>query len=118
MRSLAAIRAELGHVRSSIVRIEEDLKALESACADGTDPSRRRPDRYLRLLLEVYDRGGRHGVDADGLAAIGARYGYDRRGLGGFFTGARAPLRRVERRVTLSPYGEHLIDLYLAEHRR
>jgi hypothetical protein len=118
MRSLAAIRSELGRVRSSIVRIEEDLKALESAFAEGSDPSRRRPDRYLRLLLDVYDRGGRHGVDAEGLAAIGARHGYDRRGLGGFFTGTRAPLRRVDRRVRLSPYGERLIDIYLDEHRR
>lgn len=112
-QALASIRAEVGRLRSSLVRLEESLDALETSPSRSAGPARARPERYLSVLVDVYERGGQHGVDADGLAAIGRAYGYDRRGLGGFFTGRRAPLRRIEGRVTLTPHGEHLVDVYL-----
>ena len=109
--AVAAIRTELARVRSSVSRIERalnDLEADERAAA-----VRRRPERYLRVLVDVYERGGRHGVDPDEWAAIGQRHGYDRRGLGGFFTGGRAPLRRTDDHVVLTVHGERLVDEYL-----
>jgi hypothetical protein len=111
-RTVASIRTELGRLRSSILRIEQELGELEGA--QQTAVRRDRPERYLRVLVEVYEHGGQHGVDADGLAGIGARHGYDRRGLGGFFTGARAPLRRADGRIRLTAHGEELMDSYLA----
>jgi hypothetical protein len=113
--AVAAIRTEVGRLRSSLVRIEQGLSALEAAEQPASASARARPERYLRVLVDVYERGGRHGVDPDGLAAIGAEYGYDRRGLGGFFTGTRAPLRRVDERVVVTPHGQRLVDVYLAE---
>jgi hypothetical protein len=111
--ALATIRTELARVRSSVSRIERGLNDLE-ASERALTTLRRRPERYLRVLVDVYERGGRHGVDADEWAAIGQRHGYDRRGLGGFFTGARAPLRRTDDHVVLTVHGERLVDDYLA----
>lgn len=111
---VAAIRSELGSLRSSIRRIELELSELENANHQPGKLQRERPERYLRVLVEVYERGGQHGVDADGLAMIGQRNGYDRRGLGGFFTGARAPLRRTNDRTRLTHHGEQLMHSYLA----
>jgi hypothetical protein len=110
--SLAAIRDEVLRLRSGLARIEAELAALERSEGRG-GPSRARPERYLKVLVAVYERGGRHGVDPEAFGAIGGEHGYDRRGLGGFFTGARAPLRRAGGRITLTPYGEHLVDVYL-----
>jgi hypothetical protein len=110
--AVASIRAELARVRSAVGRIERDLGELEAGDL-GPAAIRQRPDRYLRVLVDVYERGGRHGVDVEEWASIGAHRGYDRRGLGGFFTGARAPLRRVEERIVLTMHGEHLVDSYL-----
>jgi hypothetical protein len=107
------IRAELTRVRQSLRIIEEALSELDEDRASA-HAARARPERYLRVLLAVYELGGRHGVDAEGLAAIGQEHGYDRRGLGGFFTGARAPLRRSGSRVRLSASGAQLLDDYLA----
>jgi hypothetical protein len=112
-RTVASIRTELARLRSSILRIERELGELEDA-HQVTVVGRDRPERYLRVLVEVYEHGGQHGVDADGLASIGARHGYDRRGLGGFFTGARAPLRRTDGRIRLTAHGEELMGSYLA----
>jgi hypothetical protein len=110
--ALAAIRAELARVRSSVSRIERDLNELEVTEHDSA--TRRRSERYLRVLVDVYERGGRHGVDPQEWSAIGGRHGYDRRGLGGFFTGGKAALRRVDGRVLLTAHGERLVDGYLA----
>jgi hypothetical protein len=112
--ALAAIRGELARVRASMSRIERGLDELEAAGDGPGGMVRRRPERYLRVLVDVYERGGRHGVGALEWAAIGQRHGYDRRGLGGFFTGGRASLRRSEDRVVLTAYGERLVDGYLA----
>jgi hypothetical protein len=114
---LASIRTELDSLRLGILRIERALDELEDA-HQRTAVRRDRSERYLRVLIEVYEHGGQHGVDADGLASIGARHGYDRRGLGGFFTGARAPLMRTDRRIRLSVFGEELMDSYLARTKR
>jgi hypothetical protein len=108
--ALATIRTELARVRSSVSRIERALNDLE---AGERAAVRRRPERYLRVLVDVYERGGRHGVDVDEWAGIGQRHGYDRRGLGGFFTGGRAPLRHIDDLVVLTTYGERLVDEYL-----
>jgi len=113
-QAVLAMRAELGRLRSSVQTLEAILDGLELAERAAPASPRRRPERYLRVLVEVYERGGRHGVDAEALAEIGRRHGYDRRGLGGFFTGVRAPLRRVDGRVCLSVHGEQLMDGYLA----
>jgi hypothetical protein len=112
-QAIASIRSELARVRSGIGRIERDLALLEASQRAAPGSARERPERYLRVLVDVYDRGGRRGLDGDGFAAVGAAYGYDRRGLGGFFTGGRAPLRRNDDRVVLTPYGEQLVELYL-----
>jgi hypothetical protein len=113
-RAVAAIRAELARVRTGSLQIEQTLRDLENAYHQPA-PRRDRPERYLRVLVEVYDRGGHHGVDAEGLAQIGANHGYGRRGLGGFFTGGRAPLSRDDDRIHLTAYGEQLMDAYLAQ---
>jgi len=112
-QAIASIRAELARVRSSLVRLEDSLDTIEGSGQASREPARERPERYLRVLVDVYERGGQHGVDAEGLAAVGRAHGYDRRGLGGFFTGRRAPLRRSDDRVALTPHGQHLVDVYL-----
>lgn len=111
-QALATIRTELARVRSSVSRIERALNELE-ANDRASAMVRRRPERYLRVLLDVYERGGRHGVGSEEWAAVGQRHGYDRRGLGGFFTGGRAPLRRTDDHVVLTVHGERLVDEYL-----
>lgn len=110
--NVAAIRDEVLRLRSGLTRIEAELAALERS-QDRGGPARERPERYLKVLVGVYERGGRHGADPEVFGAIGREHGYDRRGLGGFFTGARAPLRRNGERIALTPYGEHLVDVYL-----
>lgn len=110
---IASIRSEISRMRSGLGRIERDLSVLELGPRSAAASLRERPERYLRVLVDVYDRGGRHGLDADTFAAVGAAHEYDRRGLGGFFTGRMAPLRRDHGRVALTPYGEQLVDLYL-----
>jgi hypothetical protein len=109
---VALIHAELDSVRISAIRIERALGQLDQA-RERAAVLRDRPERYLRVLVEVYERGGQHGVQPDVLAAIGDRYGYDRRGLGGFFTGTRAPLTRISGLIRLSPQGARLMDAYL-----
>jgi hypothetical protein len=37
--------------------------------------------------------------------------------MGGFFTGARAPLRRIDDRVRLTAQGEQLLDGFLSRTR-
>ncbi len=110
----SAIRAEIRRVRTSLSRIEEAIGRLSSPPARSA-VERERPERYYRVLIGVYELGGRHGIAADELGAVGRQHGYDRRGLGGFFAGARAPLQTVDGRVRLTPEGLRLVDVYLAE---
>ncbi|HEY2715407.1 MAG TPA: hypothetical protein VGI73_04225 [Solirubrobacterales bacterium] len=109
--ALAGIRGELEKLRAGIAAIEGRLAAVEQEEAQA--PAKERPRRYYEVLVAVYERGGRKGLDADAFGAVGKEHGYDRRGLGGFFTGSRAPLRRQDGRVTLSVQGERLVDSYL-----
>jgi hypothetical protein len=64
------------------------------------------------VLVAVYERGV-HGVSSEELADLGRAHGYDRRGLGGYFAGARAPLRLVGGRVALTTEGARLVHEYL-----
>lgn len=111
--SAAAIRAELGIIKAAVARAESALDSLED---DGgrVVRKRRRPDRYYLVLLGIYERG-RQGVDSEEFGALGARHGYDPRGLGGFFVGARASLRQEASRIFLSAEGVKLVDEYLQD---
>jgi hypothetical protein len=110
----AAIRAELPKLRTALVRIEEAVEQLPRE-APRASVERERPERYFRVLVDVYERGGRHGITRELLGEIGERHGYDRRGLGGFFAGDRAPLRFVVDRARLTAEGLRLVDAYLRE---
>jgi len=115
--TLSGVRAELRRVRAGLARVEEGLAALEREQASPRPRAqeRARPERYLRLLVDVYERGGRPGLDSGAFGALGAEHGYDRRGLGGFFRGDRAPLALADGRVQLTPEGGRLVDAYLRE---
>lgn len=110
--ALGALRTELGTARTALDRAERALGELERAYRSPS-PARARPTRYLEVLVAVYDEGGRPGVDTERFGAIGQRHGYDRRGLGGFFTGGRAPLVRQDGRVMVTAIGRELIDGHL-----
>ncbi len=104
---IAMMRAELRRVQTRLARIDADLAQLQRS--EPTSTGRPRAERYYQLLLSIYEHG-RHGVDAAQLGALGATYDYDRRGLGGFFAGRRAPLRMTGERVHLTPEGERLLE--------
>ncbi|GAB2579332.1 hypothetical protein [Microlunatus antarcticus] len=130
----AVLRLELSEAHRILDRAEAALTAMEAAKREpGSITSVRRPERYYQLLVDVYERG-RHGVPAEVFAALGRERGYDARGLGGFFVGGRAPLRRPPTRATaltagsasaepadahvaagvqLSAEGHRLLDRYL-----
>ena len=110
-----AIRAELKTLRASLTRIEDALQRLPQPPSRRPAVERDRPERYFRLLVSVYERGGRPGIAADELGEIGREEGYDRRGLGGFFAGARAPLQLADGRARLTAEGLRLVDRYLHE---
>jgi hypothetical protein len=50
--------------------------------------------RWLRLLTVIEGRGGR--VSGEDWAKLGKKCGYDTRGLGGFYRGANASMRRIK----------------------
>ncbi len=109
---IAMMRAELRRVQTRLARIDADLAQLQRA--EPTSTGRPRAERYYQLLLAIYEHG-RHGVDAAQLGVLGATYDYDRRGLGGFFAGRRAPLRMTGERVHLTPEGERLLEGHLQD---
>ena len=109
---IAMMRAELRRVQTRLARIDADLAQLQRA--EPATASRPRAERYYQLLLSIYEHG-RHGVDAAQLGELGAAYQYDRRGLGGFFAGRRAPLRMSGDRVHLTPEGERLLERHLQD---
>ncbi len=106
------MRAELRRVQTRLTRLDADLEQLERS--EPATNARPRAERYYRLLLDVYEHG-RHGVDAERFGQIGSDYDYDRRGLGGFFAGARAPLRMTDDRVRVTPEGERLLERHLRD---
>lgn len=112
--TLAGVRAALRRAREGLEQAERDLSALERSGGASTGGARPRPARYFEVLVAVYERG-RHGSDLATFGRIGAEHGYTRRGLGGFFVGARAPLRMNGERVWLTPEGRRLVDEYLRE---
>jgi hypothetical protein len=108
--SILALRTELWRVREGLDRLDAQLARL--AEDDEAPAGRLRPERYYLVLLAVYERGP-HGASTDELATIGARCDYDRRGLGGYFAGKRAPLRSEGGRVRLTVEGNRLVREYL-----
>lgn len=105
------VRAELANLRRGLDRVEAAL-AQTGVSSQASVTTRSRPERYYRLLVDVYERG-RHGLDGTTFASLGRNRGYDARGLGGFFVGSRAPLLRRRERVVLTPEGHQLVDRYL-----
>lgn len=112
---VAALRAEVARLRRGLDRVEAALGRLDAPPSPEA-AARARPERYYRLLVDLYERG-RRGVDAEAFARLGRQRGYDARGLGGFFVGGRAPLRRQEGRVVLTPEGQRLLDDHLGGRR-
>jgi hypothetical protein len=104
------LRAELRKLRSALDRFEGELDRLEQE--DSGKAPRIRPVRYYRVLVAVYERGV-HGITSEEFADLGRAHGYDRRGLGGYFAGGRAPLRLTEGRVALTTEGSRLVREYL-----
>jgi len=108
--SILSLRTELWRLREGLDRLDAQLARL--AEEDEAPPARMRPERYYLVLLAVYERGP-HGASTDDLATIGAECHYDRRGLGGYFAGKRAPLRSEGGRVRLTVEGDRLVREYL-----
>lgn len=109
---VAGLRSEVTRLREGLERLDTALVRLERE--PTTAGVRVRPDRYYHVLVDIYERG-RHGVDADTFARLGRQRGYDARGLGGFFVGSRAPLRRENGRVSMTTEGHRLLDVYLSQ---
>lgn len=110
---LVAVRREVARLRESLDRLEAEIRRLESGVApQSSKKSRSRPERYYAVLVGVYEHG-RFGIDAPALAELAEANGYDRRGLNGFFAGARAPLQRDGERVVLTAEGHRLIEEHL-----
>lgn len=108
--TIMALRSELWRLREGMDRLDRQLARL--AEEDEAPTGRLRPERYYLVLLAVYERGP-HGASPDELATIGAECDYDRRGLGGYFAGRRAPLRSEGGRVRLTVEGNRLVHEYL-----
>jgi len=110
-RAQRGLRSEVERLREGLERLDTALMRLERE--QTTIGLRGRPDRYYHVLVDIYERG-RHGLDADTFARLGRERGYDARGLGGFFVGSRAPLRRENGRVIMTTEGHRLLDVYLS----
>lgn len=108
--ALAAIRGQVARMREGLDGIESALQGLER---QQRTTERERPTRFFDVLIGVYEHGI-HGIDDQALTQLAAAHAYQRRGLNGFFTGARAALRRVEGRVVLTPEGHRLLAAHLA----
>ena len=96
-------------MREGLDRIESELGSLDR---HQRPTERSRPPRFYDVLVGVYEHGV-HGIDDDALTKLATAYGYQRRGLNGFFTGARAALRRADGRIVLTPEGQRLLDAHL-----
>lgn len=110
--ALAAIRGQLAALREGIDLIETNLQILERR--QRTPVERARPGRFYDVLVGVYEHGI-HGIGDDALNRLAGEHGYQRRGLNGFFTGARAALRRSAGRVVLTPEGQRLVESHLRQ---
>lgn len=109
---LSDLRGELRRVRVALDRIDAQLQALQQSATQPAPPQRERPERYYLVLVGVLEHGP-HGVSPERFAEIGRAHGYDRRGLGGYFAGQRAPLCHEGERVRLTVEGDRLVRGYL-----
>jgi len=107
--ALAVVRGEVARMREGLDSIESALQRLERRQRTS---ERARPTRFYDVLVGVYEHGI-HGIDDEALTELAAAHGYQRRGLNGYFTGARAALRRANGRVVLTPEGHRLLDSHL-----
>ncbi len=96
-------------MREGLERIDSELQSLDRP---RRDTERERPARFYDVLVGVYEHGV-HGIDDAALTQLAGAHGYQRRGLNGFFTGSRAPLRRAEGRIVLTAEGQRLLDGHL-----
>lgn len=109
--AITAIRGQVARMREGLDRIDSELQSLER---QRRTTERARPARFYEVLIGVYEHGV-HGIDDTALTRLANAHGYERRGLNGFFTGARAALRRNEGRVVLTPEGNRLLDTHLRD---
>jgi len=107
--ALAAIRRQVANMREGLSQIESELQSLER---QQRTTERARPERFYEVLVGVYEHGI-HGIDDHALTQLASANGYQRRGLNGFFTGARAALRRTAGRIVLTPEGQRLLETHL-----
>lgn len=112
---IAGVRQSVAMMRSTLSAIERDLGRLEHTTPVRATPAR--PARYYEVLVAIYEHG-RHGIGTDELKLVAADRGYDRRGMNGFLSGARAALRQDGDRIVLSPEGERLVAEYLGREER
>ncbi len=112
--AIAAIRGQVARMREGLDRIDSELQRLER---QRRNTDRARPARFYEVIVGVYEHGV-HGIDDDALAELAKAHGYQRRGLNGFFTGARAALRRSEGRIVLTPEGSRLLEAHLRQLQR
>lgn len=78
-----AVRA-FGKLERALTELREALEAEDEPFAGDA--------RWRRMLTLVEERGGR--VSRSEWSALGKQVGYDPRGLGGFYVGANASMRR------------------------
>jgi len=109
--AITAIRGQVARIREGLDRIDSELQRLER---QQRTTERARPARFYDVLVGVYEHGI-HGIDDAALTQLANAHGYQRRGLNGFFTGARAALRRTEGRIVLTPEGNRLLDAHLRQ---
>lgn len=109
--AITAIRGQVARMREGLDRIDSELQSLER---QQRTTERARPARFYDVLVGVYEHGI-HGIDDAALTRLANAYGYQRRGLNGFFTGTRAALRRSEGRIVLTPEGNRLLDAHLRQ---
>lgn len=107
---VARIRTQIAQIRSALTQIDAELSRLGELPARARD--HRRAGRYYALLVEIYERGP-HGVSSEEFDQLARAFGYDRRGLNGYFAGLRAPLRASEHRVHLTLEGRRLVQEHL-----
>lgn len=91
--------SETEHILAGIARMEStldrlrqqlnELKAIVSPNVNALDWW----DRRCHVLVDVYQHDGV--VTADEWYSIGEKYGYDRRGLGGFFAGNSPSMTQI-----------------------
>jgi hypothetical protein len=85
-----------------LYRAQQEFTAAFAEDANGTT-------RWLRMLTRIEDAGGK--VSGQQWREIGRDCGYDTRGLGGFYVGAHASMRReADNSRVLTAAGTALLD--------